>query len=170
MANDREAQAREAVRRALKTAPWLLSKEGNRKFFRSHLEMQGPRFLVLAAREGDADAIEILRNYARGALRAGMNVPIELHEFVWEWFIDGPPKAKTGSSSKDTDLRYLTIALLVKIVHEVYGFREYRSTEHRGLQTGPVSACLLVAQELGLSERSVEEIWGDRKADVMGPR
>jgi hypothetical protein len=164
--NDREARARAAVRRALKNVPWLFSKEGNRQFFRPHLETEDSRFLVMAAREGDADAIEILRKYARGARQAGVNVPAELHEFVWEWFIEGPPKAKPGTSSKDLDLRYQAIGVLVKIVHQDYGFPEYRSPEHRGNATGPMSACLLVALELGLSERTVEVIWADRKSST----
>jgi hypothetical protein len=33
-----------------------------------------------------------------------------------------------------------------------------------------MSACRLVADELGLSERTVEEIWADRKAMVTRPR
>jgi hypothetical protein len=61
----------------------------------------------------------------------------------------------------------LTVALMVKIVAKDFGFQEYRSVEHRRGESGPVSACLLVAQELGLSERSVEEIWADRKAAVL---
>jgi hypothetical protein len=167
---DRDARAREAVRRALKNGPWLFSKEGNRKFFRAHLETEDPRFLVLAAREGDADAIEILRNYARGARRAGMNVPTELHEFVWEYFIDGRPKAKSGTSSKDTDLRYTGIALLVKIVHLEYGFPLITQPQDRDNPDAPMTACRLVGEETGLGERRVEEIWGERGAAVMARR
>ena len=58
--------------------------------------------LVALAREGDKDALEILRKYARGARARPMNVPTDLHEFVWEWFIDGPPKAKSGTSHRRT--------------------------------------------------------------------
>ena len=63
-------------------------------------------------------------------------------------------------------MRYQTIAVLVKMVSTDYGFPEYRNTEHRGEKTGPMSACLLVAQEFGLEERWVEEIWADRKAGI----
>ena len=118
-------RAREAVRRVLRNVSWLFTKEGNRRIFRHHLEAQDPKLLVEAAREGDADAIEFLRNYARGARRAGMAVSTELHEFVWEWFIDGPPKAPAGSSPKDSAIRKQSIALLVKIVHLDFGFPEY---------------------------------------------
>jgi hypothetical protein len=76
-------------------------------------------------------------------------------------------KAKSGSSPKDTGLKHRTIALLVKIVSQDYGFPEYRNPEHRGEESGPMSACLLVAQELGLKERWVEEIWAERKASVL---
>jgi hypothetical protein len=164
--DDRERRAREAVQKAKRKLPDLFSAPGNRKFFRSHMEVQDVDWLVDAAREGDRDAVQILQKYARGARGAGMIVPKAFHEFVWEYFIDGPPKAKSGTSSKDTDLRYQSIALLVKIVSKDFGFPEYRNVEHRGEKSGPMSACLLVAEEFGLSERRVEEIWGERKARI----
>jgi hypothetical protein len=165
--DDREARAREAVRRVKRNAGALFEKEFSRKFYRARMEVEEVETLVALAREGDGDALEILRNHARGARRAGMNVPRSFHEFVWECFIDGPPKANSGSSPKDMGLKHTTIALLVKMVTQDYGFPEYRNAEHRGLRTGPISACLLVAQELELSERTVEEIWAVRKASVL---
>jgi hypothetical protein len=164
---DREARAREAVRRMARNVPQLFSKEFSRKFFRARMEEADVDRLVALAREGDKDALEILRKHAGGASRARMNVPRSLHEFVWEYFIDGPPKAKSGPSPKDTELKHQTIALMVKIVSQDFGLPEYRNAEHRGEESGPVSACLLVAQELGLKERWVEEIWADRKASVL---
>jgi hypothetical protein len=163
---DQEQKAREAVRRVIRNLPDLFSKEGNQRFFRSHMEVQDVEFLVAAAREGDKDAVEILREHARGARRTRMNVPDAFHEFVWEWFIDGPPKAKSGSKSKDSELRKQTIALLVKVVSKDYGFSVYRNTEYRGSNSGPPSAISIVAEELGLSERTVEDIWADRKSIV----
>ena len=80
--------------------------------------------------------------------------------------IDGPPKAKSGPSPKDAELRYTTIALLMKTVSEDYGFPEYTPPAHRGNPDAPMSACRLVAEELGLSDRTVEEIWAERKASV----
>ena len=164
--DDRESCAREAVRRARRNVPWLFSKEDNRQFFRAHLEVQGVEFLVEAAREGDFDSLEILREHARGARNARMSVPADFHAFVWECFIDGPPKAKPGPGPKDIELRNQTIAILVKKVSQDYGFQEYRNPEHRGNEGGPMTACRLVAEEFGLSERTVEDIWGDRKASV----
>jgi hypothetical protein len=164
---DREKRAREAVQKALQKLPELFSKEGNRRFYRAHLEVQDVEFLVAAAREGDHDALDILRTYGRGARKAGMNVPREFHAFVWEYFVDGPPKAKSGSSPKDSELRFQSIALLVKIVSQDYGFPEYRNPEHRGRKDGPMTACKLVADELGLGERTVEDIWGERKSSVI---
>ena len=150
-----------------RNAPQLFSKEISRKFYRVRMEVAEVDTLVALAREGDKDALEILRKHARGASGARMNVPQSLHEFVWECFIDGPPKAKSGLSPKDMGLKHLTIALMVKIVSQDYGLPEYRNAEHRGAESGPMSACLLVAQELGLKERWVEEIWADRKASVL---
>jgi hypothetical protein len=114
MLEDRERLAREAVRKAKKNVSWLFTKEGSRRLFRLHMEAEGVEMLVALARGGDKDAVEILRKHARGARAASMGVPIDLHEFVWEWFIDGPPKAKSGSNLKDTGLRHLSIALLVR--------------------------------------------------------
>jgi hypothetical protein len=64
-------------------------------------------------------------------------------------------------------LKHVSIALMVKIVSQDYGLPEYRNAEHRGEESGPISACLLVAQELDLDERWVEEIWADRKTSAL---
>jgi hypothetical protein len=167
MKDDRVARAREAVRRMARNAPQLFSKEMSHKFYRARMEVAEVNTLVALAREGDKDALEILRKHARGARGACMNVPRSLHEFVWECFIDGPPPAKSGLSPKDMGLKHVTIALMVKIVSQDYGLPEYRNPEHRGEESGPISACLLVAQELGLNERWVEEIWAAHKASVL---
>ena len=166
MLEDRERLAREAVRKLVQNAPWWFSKEGNQQFFRARMEMENINMLVALARAGDKHAVEILRKCARGARSAGMKVPPDLDEFVWEWFIDGPPKAKSGSSPKDTELRYTAIAWLVKSVSEDYGFPEYSNPEHRGDPNAPMSRCRLVAEELRQSVRTVEEIWADRKASL----
>jgi hypothetical protein len=166
MTDDRIASAREAVRRVTRNAGRLFSKEMSRKFYRARMEVEEVDTLVALAREGDKEALDILRKHARGARGAHMNVPPSLHEFVWEYFIDGPPRAKSGLSPKETGLKHVSIAVMVNIVSQDYGLPEYRNAEHRGEDTGPMSACLLVAQELGLDERWVEEIWADRKASV----
>jgi hypothetical protein len=167
MTDDRVEQAREAVRRVMRNAPELFAKEMSRKFYRARMEIAEVDTLVALAREGDKDALEFLRKHARGARSAGMKVPRPLHEFVWEYFIDGPPPAKSGSSPKDTGLKHISIAVMVKVVSQEYGLPEYRNPEHRGEESGPMSACLLVAQELDLNEQWVEEIWRERKASVL---
>jgi hypothetical protein len=159
--DDKEKRAREAVRLALKNVPELFTKEGNRRFFRAHWERMEPEELVAAAREGDSDAMEILRNYARGARRSGMHVPRALHEFVWEYFLDEVPKTKSGPSPKDSELRKQTIRILVKIVAE-FGFPISRNPEHRGSKDGPMSACRIVAEEIDLAEGTVEDLHNER--------
>jgi hypothetical protein len=166
--DDREARAREAIRRMIRNAAQLLEKETSRKFYRARMEVENVETLVALAREGDKDALDLLREYARGARRhAQLKVPRALHEFVWEIFVDGPPPAKSGLSPKDMGLKHLTIALMVKMVTQDFGFPQYRNTEHRGEKGGPISACLLVAEEIGLAERTVEEILASRKASVL---
>jgi hypothetical protein len=168
-----ERRAREAVRQMIQKNAWLLSKEGNRQFYRAHMEVENDDTLVDLAKDGDREALEILRKRARilhqQALTAGsgvMEVPTSLHQLLLEMFIYGPPKAKRGTGPKDTGIRYMTIALLVGIVVEDFGFPEYTHPEHRDNPDAPLSACRLVAQELGISERRVEEIWAERKASV----
>ena len=134
---DREAQAREAVRRLKKNAAEFFAKEGSRRFYRAHMERESIEKLVELAREADKDAIEILQNRGRVARSTRTRVPDCFAEFVWEWFLDGPPKAKSGSNPKDTGLNYVTIALCVKIVSQDYGFPEYRNIEHRGRKPVP---------------------------------
>jgi hypothetical protein len=162
-----ETGAREAVRRIVRNAAPLFTREFNRKFFRAQMNVEAVDKLVELAHEGDKDALEILRNHARGAAPAGTNAPRSLQEFVWECFIEGRPPAKSGLSPKDTELKHVTIAIMVKIVSKDYGLPEYRNPEHRGSTSGPMSACLLVAQELDLSERSIEKIWADHKGSVL---
>jgi hypothetical protein len=121
--DDREKGARALLRRVKQDFSQLFSKEYNRRFFRTHMEVLDVDYLVALAREGDKDALEILRKHAHGARRAGMCVPASLHEFVWEIFIDGPPKAKSGTSPKDTDLKYQTFRVLAKILNKDTGSR-----------------------------------------------
>src|SRR5262245_60138943 len=170
MREDRERLAREAVRKVVRDMPWLFSKEGNQQFFRAHMEVENINMLVALARAGDKHAVEVLRKYARGARSAGMKFPTDLQEFVWEWFIDGPPKAKSGPSPKDTVVRDRAIAVCVKIVNQEHGFPEYTAPEHRGNPYAAMSACRLVAEELALSESTVEKIWAEQKKVVTRPR
>ena len=174
MLQDRERLAREAVRKVRKNRPGMFSKEGGRRFFRALMECENLERLVWLARGGDKDALEILRKYVRGLRKYGrdsglnvIEVPPSLLELALEIFIDGPPKARSGSSLKDTSLRDQSIALLVNTVTKDYGFPESRNPEHRGEKTGPMSACRLVAEEMGLSESRVEEIWRHHKPAII---
>jgi hypothetical protein len=123
---EQEKLAREAVRKAKQLFPFLLSKEGNHRFFRAHLEPQDIKFVVQVAAEGEPDALDILREHARGARRTGMKVPDELHAFVWECFIDGMPKRAPGPSPKDTAFRNPFLVACVNIVHKDFRFPVYR--------------------------------------------
>jgi hypothetical protein len=174
MVVDREKRARAAVREIRQKTPWLLSlKAGPQKYFSSRLQAEDFEFfvaiadegdpqmidiLLAAARKGDRFAIDILREHV---LRAGMNVSDEIHAFLREFFIDGPPKRRPGvPPSRAMDLRNESIARLVKMVNKDYGINIYRNPEHRGRKDGPMTAIKLVAEELGLSEGRVEEIQG----------
>jgi hypothetical protein len=150
-AAERERLFREHIRRVKAKYPELFSPEYNKRFFRFHQESRDIEFQVEAARAGDKDAIKILREYARGARQhPNVQAPRALHEFVWECFIDGEPKAKTGTGPKETDLTYLTIALLVRMGNRDYGFP---------LDQGAVTAISIVADQLKLSESWVRKIW-----------
>jgi hypothetical protein len=151
-AADRERQAREAVARFRLKATWIGSKEENRRYYRRIMEKAPIEFVIASARDGNKDALAILRERAREARRTGENVPTEFHVFVWEHFVDGPPKARPGTKPTETGLTYLTIALLVKRVHDYFGFP---------LDSGNVSAISIVADGLGMSDSRVRAIWGD---------
>jgi len=59
MPEDRERLAREAVRKVLRDAPWQFSKEGNRQFFRDHMEVENIDMLVALARAGGGNFEEV---------------------------------------------------------------------------------------------------------------
>jgi hypothetical protein len=163
--DDQEKRAREAVQRVLRKeeSSWLFSKEGNREVFRGWLERKDVGLVVTAAKEGDADAVDVLRDIARDARRANVAVPPKLQEFALECFIDGVPKAQSGPSRKDTVTRNQAIAMLVKVVHEDFGFPKYRNADWRGRKGGPMTAIRLVAEEMGMEERTVEDILTNSK-------
>jgi hypothetical protein len=167
MLQDRERLAREAVREIKQKKPWLFSEEQSQQFYRAHIEMADIEMLVVLAYDGNKDAMDIVQAYTQGAREAGTSIPRAVEEYALDYLAFGPPKRKRGPDPKDTGLKYLTIALLVNTVHRDYGFPEYRNSDHRGEKTGPMSACLLVAEELKLSERTVEDIWRDRKEWVL---
>jgi hypothetical protein len=165
--SEREALAREDVRKVKKNAAALFTKEFNQRNYRAYMERESIERLVELARAGDKDAVEFLLNRGRVARSLGVTIPTCFHEFVWEWFLDGPPKASPGSSPKDTGLKHLTIALLVKLVSKDHGFPEYGGPDQRGDPNAPMTACRLVAEELGLSESWVIRIWDEYKEIVL---
>ena len=154
---ERERRAREDVRKAKKNIPWLFDKVASQRFYRAHMERESIERLVELAREGDKDAAEILRNRGRVARSTRAKVPDCFAEFVWEWFLDGPPKAKPGSNPKDLGLRNLIIDRLVKRISRDYGFPEYTPPERRDDSDAHMSACRLVAEGFGIKERTLEE-------------
>jgi hypothetical protein len=161
---DAERRARERVRRILEGARRSFSKEGNQAYYRKQLSGQSPELWILTAREGDKYALELLREYGRGARRHGHKIPDELHTFVWELFLDGPPKLPPGPKPWDTVIRDPIIQNLVKVVSEEFGFSPTRNPA-----TKTISACALVADEISklglaaLDEAGVEGIWNDRQ-------
>lgn len=158
-----EELARARVRRIVReSAPRSLSRVGSRQYFRQWLEQQSTERLIEAASEGDGDALDLLRVRAREARLTGAEAPHAFHAFVWECFIDGPPKAPPGPSPKSYVLRNMIVPGLVKALHEEFGLPLQRNTEHRDKKTGPLSACALVAQELGMSESTVADLWAKR--------
>jgi hypothetical protein len=170
---ERERLAREAVRKALKNVPALFEKETSQRYYRARMEEENIEKLVDLARDGDKGALEFVQQYVSGlrkyARESGLNVmqlPQCVTELALEILTDGPPKTKTGPDPRDTALRNRAIAVLVDMVNRDYGFPEYRNIEHRGQKAGPISACFLVADEMGLRERWVEEIWAEHKEAI----
>jgi hypothetical protein len=139
----------------------FFTKDGNRQGFREQLAAEEPEVVLAAARKGDRDALEILRD----RVRRGIDMPNGFFAFVLECFADGPPKVSPGTKAKDVFFRDQVIARLVNLVSEIYGLPIHRNAEHRGAEGGPISACQLVGEEVGLSEQRVERILAaDRRA------
>jgi hypothetical protein len=170
---DQEREAREFVRRQLIGGRRSLRKEGSRAFFREKMRtMHGSdiEWLLRAAREdGDPNAIELIREHVRAARQTGIPVPQELHLFVWEWFLDGPPKRKPAQKVQDNLTRNMILTVLVQVVSDHYGFQISRgsATAEKGHR---ISASQIVAEELNRlgrklqldsapNEKQVEDIW-----------
>lgn len=175
--DERERHARAFVQRVQRNQPWLLSEEGNEQFYHAQMAVEDIEVLVELARMGEKKALEIVRAHAehlhQEALRTGrvsVEVPTSLHELALEVFIYGPPKGKSGPKPTRNSLRRTTIALLVKWVCKVFRFPIFANVEHRGNPDAPMTALRLVGEELGLSERTVEEIWIERKEMATRPR
>ena len=158
------ATARRFVRSKVERLPEFFSKTGNREFFKAQLQVQKIEIVLAAARKGDRDALEILREHVRGN---GHSLSDDLHAFILQCFIDGAPKASPGAKPKDTLLRDQMIAMLVRFVNVTYGFPIYRNAEHRGEETGPITACRIVGEEVGLSEDRIEKICAAYRKDSV---
>jgi hypothetical protein len=173
---DREKRARDAVQATRQKLPWLFSREGNENFYRAHMEAADDEVLAELACAGEKMALEILRKRVRflceGADREGRDVILHPRVVMLavEVFSYGPPKTLPGSKPTRTSARNTAIALLVKIVHEDYGFPLYVQPEHRGDRAAPMTAHRLVGEELCLNERAIERIWRDRKDMVTRRR
>lgn len=169
------ATARNFVRQELQRQEHLISKEGNRRAFREQLSAEKTEVVLSAARKGDADAIDVLRDRAR----TGNGLSDEFHAFIRDYFINGQPKAPPGGHVKNVYIRNQVIAWMVRFVSATYGLPEYRNAEHRGEKSGPISACQLVGEEIGLSEDRIEKIFAAEqrvqgesafRATVLGDR
>jgi hypothetical protein len=172
----REEQARRAVRQVKGKLDWLFSKEGSRDFYSTHLEAAGVDLLVDLARDGDREALDILRKHARGWHQDALNdkasevkVPNSLLQLLFEIFIYGLPKAKRGTGPKDTALRYQAITVLVRFVSENFGFPEYTQPQDRDNPDAPLTSSRIVGEEFGLSPRWIEEISASRKRPTSPP-
>jgi hypothetical protein len=103
--------------------------------------------------------IEELRHRGRDMRAQGVKVPDDFWLFVWEWFLDGPPKAKRGPKAYDRLDRNQILAGLVRIVVEEFSFPAMRGPEPAKEPDSTVSACQIVAEETRHEEAAVEEIW-----------
>jgi hypothetical protein len=120
--------------------------------------------LVEAAYDtGYEHVIEEIRARARVIEGTGQIAPAKFHEFVWRWFIDGPPREKPGPKPYDNLARDQLLSALVRIVHEEFGFPATRGEASK--QTGStVSACQIVAEETGVGEDAVVTVWKNSAA------
>jgi hypothetical protein len=171
--DEREKRARERVRRVLAGALVSLSKKGGRQFFRAHIAVAELDVVLAAAREGDKEAIGVLRERGRAMRSSQAIVPDDFHTFVWELFLDGAPKGRPGPKPYDLMTRDMIIAATVKILAQDYGYSPTRG-EAAKQASSTVSACQIVSEELPKghkrSEAEVEQIWKDSEAKARWDR
>ena len=182
---ERERCARAFIQRVQRVDSWLFSPEGNKQFYHAGMEVEDIDVLVDLARVGEKKALKIVRTRMRHlhkeaykkALREGrtvLMVPTSVRELALEVFIYGEPHAKSGPKPTTNGLRNTTIALLVKWVNEGFGYPVYTRVEHRGNPDAPMTAFRLVGDEVGLDERTVEDIYSGCKKmldrSARGPR
>jgi hypothetical protein len=158
MTDDRETRAREMIRGLLPLLKQLFSKERSRQFFNAGME-DNVDFLIDEASKGNEDALAIMRRRVLAAQLDGADLPDGYLAFILDYFVEGLPKARSGPKPWDTIMRDVMVVVLVQCVHETFKIPVHRAPEHRDSKTGPFSACALVAQEMGLGESTVQDIY-----------
>jgi hypothetical protein len=146
--DEREKRARGFVRRVFAGATLSLSKEGGRRFFRPHIAVADLALVLEAAREGDKEALEVLRERGRAMRSSGAVAPKDFHLFVWECFLDGEPKGRPGPKPYDYLTRDMIIANTIKILVEEFGFSATRG-EVSKQASSTVSACQIITRGCG---------------------
>jgi hypothetical protein len=168
-----EQRARAFVRRHWFGATRLRSRETSRQRFRGSAIKCIPELIEAARESGDKIVIEELRHRGRDMRAQGAKVPDNFSLFVWEWFLDGPPKVKRGPKAYDRLDRDQILAGLVRIVVEEFEFPATRG-EPAKESDSTVSACQIVAEETGHEEAAVGEIWKNslskERMENTGPR
>jgi hypothetical protein len=165
---DREKRARAAVWALRRKWPGLFTHEGNEAFYGTRMEAADDETLAELAWAGEKQARGILRERVRLAYEAAQREgrDVSLHPRVVmlavEVFCYGSPKAASGPKPTQTGLRDTMIVLMVKAVHEHFGFPLFAQPEHRDTENAPMTCHRLVGEELGLDERTIERIWGAR--------
>jgi hypothetical protein len=126
--------------------------------------------LIADAKQGDADAGQVLREVAAEYLKADEKLPTPLAHYVGAclWPPAGPKKAKQQPNSSKpqshkTDYHDWIFALTVDdIVRHVKlnpTLRHFKLNHTRNEATTEECACSIVAQATSLSEKTVENAW-----------
>jgi hypothetical protein len=148
----------------MRNTPQWFSREGNVQFHLTRLEAEPDEVLADLARVGDRIALETLRKRIQLRHEAGAS---DLHPRVLtlalELFLYGLPKAASGPKTLHYVLRNRTICAMVRVIHQDYGFPIYGNPQRRRKKNAPLSAVRIVANEIGMTERAVDQIWRQNK-------
>jgi hypothetical protein len=152
--DERERRARAFVQRFLQHNPEKFSPEGNERFYDKRMEAADIDVLVALAFDGDKKALNVLRASLRLQREqaifdghASLTIPPSVRELMFEVFLNGEPRAKTGPKPTRNGQRNTSIALMVKWVGEGFGFPIYGNIDGRDNPDAPMSAIRLVGEE-----------------------
>ena len=114
--------------------------------------------LIVLARSGDADAVDVLKNIIIETKSRREELPVELENYNMKLLHGGMGHRPPGAKKKNKLLRNICVATIVAAVVDRFGLAPTGRSPHRR------SACSIVAEalaeaRLSLGDKAIESIW-----------